>query len=139
MYVNFEKLNHLFGGNTRYDDVDTTPYESAQKEFLEYLKKADEAYRRQEKEAYEFVEDVMPAEPGYKYLQYDGPSAEQITADTTRAYSQALEQESNALLAEYEQDRRAGEQQKSTLTKQAAGEAARAGEKKPERKRGTPS
>lgn len=137
MYVNFEKLNHLFGGNTRYDDVDTTPYESAQKEFLEYLKKADEEYRRQEKEAYEFVEDVMPAEPGYKYLQYDGPSAEQITADTTRAYSQALEQESNALLAEYEQDRRAGEQKKSALTRQAAGEAAQAEEKNREEKRGT--
>ena len=135
MFLNFDKLNNLFGGNKKDENLDVSAYEQEQKELLSKLESMDEEYKQSEKDAYEYVEEVLPEEPGYEYLSYEGKSGDEIVADTTKIYRDALGSEIQALEGERDEKKRALEEQKNASAGEAERERQKAGEEAKEKKR----
>lgn len=135
MFLNFDKLNNLFGGNKKDENLDVSAYEQEQKELLGKLESMDEEYKQSEKDAYEYVEEVLPEEPGYEYLRYEGKSGDEIVADTTKIYRDALGSEIQALEGERDEKKRALEEQKNASAGEAERERQKAGEEAKEKKR----
>ena len=90
MYLNFDKLNHLFGGRDTVEKADVSQYEQAQNELFDKLEGMSSAFTESLDDQYESVKNSLPEEPGYEYVSYTGPTKEEIIADTTSAYYNAF-------------------------------------------------
>ena len=120
MYLNFDKLNHLFGGRDTVEKADVSQYEQAQNELFDKLEGMSSAFTESLDDQYESVKNSLPEEPGYEYVSYTGPTKEEIIADTTSAYYNAFKQEAERLEGEFNADKNALVLSKGGLSKRAA-------------------
>lgn len=108
MFLNFDKLNHLFGGPEEEEEeekVDVTPYKEAQQGLLDELKGMDEQLQTSRREQYESIGSALPEDPGYEYISYAGASEDEITADVTASYREAFKKQAEDMEREYSRER----------------------------------
>lgn len=135
MYLNFDKLNHLFGGRNNYKDADVSEYEQSQKEFFDKLEGIKQEYTDKINSDYQSVQDTLPEDPGYEYISYTGPTKEEIISDTTSAYYNAFKQEAEQLEREFNTDKNALVLSKNDLSEKAEAEKEGARESSEEEKK----
>ena len=135
MYLNFDKLNHLFGGRNNYKDADVSEYEQSQKEFFDKLEGIKQEYTDKINSDYQSVQDTLPEDPGYEYISYTGPTKEEIISDTTSAYYNAFKQEAEQLEREFNTDKNALVLSKNDLSEKAEAEKDSARESSEEEKK----
>lgn len=135
MYLNFDKLNHLFGGRNNYKDADVSEYEQSQKEFFDKLEGIKQEYTDKINSDYQSVQDTLPEDPGYEYISYTGPTKEEIISDTTFAYYNAFKQEAEQLEREFNTDKNALVLSKNDLSEKAKAEKEGARESSEEEKK----
>ena len=98
----WDKLNQLF---TKKDDeekeVDPSQYLGSQDEMYGALDKIKSEYDAAVEAGKHNVEDDWPEDPGYKYLEYEGASKDEIVNSTAAKYDALLADKLADILVEY--------------------------------------
>lgn len=95
---------NFFGGEVKEKDknVDTKPFKEKEDELLKELEKQDSEYRKKQDENKADLSEIMPTDPNYKFLEYEGDSEADIIKKVAEQLGKESKLEKEKALIDFE-------------------------------------
>lgn len=117
----WDNVREFFGveSNNKKNNVDTSQYKDKEKELIEQLEKIDKEYRQEQNSQKVNLDEIMPKEPNYEFIEYQGDDEKTIENKVEQMFGQQLEVDKNGIGLDYENKKNTNKQKVETVDEQA--------------------
>lgn len=115
----WDDIVKFFGGTPKEDEVDTAPYKEKEKELNDALDKMSEDYSSSHPGGTADLDKIMPKDPNYKKLTYQGDDESTIENKVKGQFDKEKESDINNILLDFESKKNKNKNKEGDIIKSA--------------------